>query len=73
MWWPGQAVCDHDLTSDMVLELQHKLVALGYDPGATDGLLGPKTLAALSEYQVEHGLASGAITIETAERLKILD
>ena len=68
-----QAVCDRDLTSDRVLELQKTLASLGYHPGELDGLLGPNTLSALSEYQVDHGLASGAITLETAERLGILD
>lgn len=68
-----QAVCDRDLTRDMVRELQEKLAALGYEPGELDGLPGPNTMSALSAYQVDHGLASGAITIETMEHLGLLD
>lgn len=68
-----QAVCDRDLTSDMVLVLQEELAGLGYNPGERDGLLGPQTITALSNYQIENGLASGAITVESAQRLGIID
>jgi len=68
-----QAVCDRDLTRDMVQEMQNKLLSLGYSPGKLDGLPGPDTLNALAEYQTENGLASGAVTIETAQRLGIID
>lgn len=68
-----QAVCDRDLTRDMVVILQQKLAGLGYNPGERDGLLGPQTISALSNYQIENGLASGAITVESAKRLGIID
>ncbi|WP_167373017.1 peptidoglycan-binding domain-containing protein [Marinobacter vinifirmus] len=68
-----QAVCDRNLTRDMVREMQEALVELGYDVGEIDGLPGPDTIDALTLYQVDNGLASGAITIETAERLGVLD
>ncbi|MGP9833554.1 peptidoglycan-binding domain-containing protein [Marinobacter sp. NSM] len=64
-----QAVCDRDLTRDMVRKLQSRLSQLGYNPGEQDGLPGPRTIDALSQYQIENGLASGAITIETMKRL----
>ncbi|MBJ6138612.1 peptidoglycan-binding domain-containing protein [Marinobacter litoralis] len=68
-----QAVCDRNLTSEMVLEMQQQLAELGYEPGEHDGLLGPATLDALTLYQKEHGLASGAITIETLEHLELME
>ncbi|WP_029652920.1 peptidoglycan-binding domain-containing protein [Marinobacter daepoensis] len=64
-----QAVCDHKLTRDMVREIQTRLVGLGYSTGELDGLPGPNTIDALTLYQIENGLASGAITIETMEHL----
>lgn len=64
-----QAVCDHKLTRDMVREIQTRLVGLGYSTGDVDGLPGPNTIDALTQYQIENGLASGAITIETMEHL----
>ncbi len=36
--------------------IQHRLVDLGYDVGATDGLLGPKTHSALRAFQTDRGL-----------------
>jgi peptidoglycan hydrolase-like protein with peptidoglycan-binding domain len=36
--------------------IQHRLVDLGYDVGATDGLLGPRTRAALRAFQADRRL-----------------
>lgn len=68
-----QAVCDRDLTRDMVRDVQNTLASLGYNPGEIDGLPGPQTIDALSQYQIENGLASGAITIETMKHLGLMD
>lgn len=68
-----QAVCDRELTRDMVRDIQSRLSRLGYKPGEIDGLPGPRTIDALSQYQIENGLASGAITIETVQRLGLMD
>ena len=35
---------------------QERLILAGFDPGPIDGVLGPKTQAALREYQAAHGL-----------------
>jgi hypothetical protein len=40
--------------SDMVLQV--RLHGLGYDPGPIDGVVGPRTRAALQRYQRDHGL-----------------
>lgn len=64
-----QTLCDEDLTEPVVQALQQQLLQQGYFPGQLDGLLGPKTLGALQHYQVDKGLASGALTLETLEAL----
>lgn len=40
----------------MVLRVQMALLARGYDPGALDGVLGPKTRTALELYQRDSGI-----------------
>lgn len=37
------------------LQVQHLLAYLGYDPGAADGVLGPKTKAAVYDFQQDFG------------------
>ncbi len=47
----------------IVLEVQVALQKAGYDPGSTDGVLGPLTREAISRYQKNHGLeVTGSIT-----------
>lgn len=36
--------------------LQKRLADLGYDPGPTDGVRGRRTIAAIREFQADHGL-----------------
>jgi Putative peptidoglycan binding domain/Peptidase family M23 len=44
-----------------VLGVQLALIALGYDPGAADGIDGPSTRAAVSAFQTDYGLAADGI------------
>jgi peptidoglycan hydrolase-like protein with peptidoglycan-binding domain len=39
-----------------VREIQQGLQRLGYNPGAADGRMGPKTAAAIRKYQQDNGL-----------------
>ena len=42
--------------SGMVRDIQAGLQRLGYDPGAADGRMGPRTSAAISKYEQDNGL-----------------
>lgn len=48
---PGRAVSDFN-----VAEVQRSLILLGYDPGPVDGVMGPKTAAAIDAFAREYGL-----------------
>jgi membrane-bound lytic murein transglycosylase B len=45
------------LSPDYVKSLQRELRRAGYDPGVTDGKMGPATRQALRRFQEAHGLA----------------
>ena len=52
------------------LDIQRRLVALGYDPGPLDGIRGRRTIAAVRAFQAAHGLAvDGIAGAETIGRL----
>jgi Tannase-like family of unknown function (DUF6351)/Putative peptidoglycan binding domain len=40
-----------------ITEVQQRLVASGYDPGSADGILGPRTRAAVIQFEKAKGLA----------------
>jgi N-acetylmuramoyl-L-alanine amidase len=61
-WRLGQralyyAVSD-PFTGDDVLQLQERLLEMGYDPGRTDGIYGQRTARAVAQFQREVGLDS---------------
>lgn len=61
------------LRGDDVAALQGRLGALGFDAGRDDGIFGPRTHAALTEFQRNMGLpvdgVCGPATIQALERL----
>jgi peptidoglycan hydrolase-like protein with peptidoglycan-binding domain len=60
------------LTKDQIQQIQERLKAEGVDPGPVDGVMSPRTEAALRQYQEKHGLTvSGAADEETLARLQI--
>jgi peptidoglycan hydrolase-like protein with peptidoglycan-binding domain len=67
----GQDVVSFDrLSVEQRRELQRKLQNEGHYRGNIDGILGPKTVGALHNFQAQEGLsASGALTMQTADRL----
>jgi peptidoglycan hydrolase-like protein with peptidoglycan-binding domain len=60
------------LTKDQIQQVQERLKVEGVDPGPVDGVMSPRTEAALRQYQEKHGLTvSGAADEETLRRLQI--
>lgn len=58
------------MTND-VLDLQRRLLALGFDPGPADGAMGPKTKRAVELFQIAEGLSvDGVAGPKTWARLR---
>jgi peptidoglycan hydrolase-like protein with peptidoglycan-binding domain len=56
---------------DLTRMVQQDLVALGYDPGNTDGEATTQTIVAISKFQAEHDLpVTGEVTPQLAGVLK---
>lgn len=53
------------LGHDDVREAQNQLIALGFDPGAADGQIGPATNAAAQQYDQSRG-GNGQVAIDSA-------
>ena len=58
------------LTPDEIRELQDKLKAAGFNPGAIDGTMGRQTRSAVREYAEARGLPNADATRELLARLK---
>jgi uncharacterized protein (TIGR02594 family) len=43
------------------LDIQRRLLALGYDPGPTDGVLGRRTIRAIRAFQLDAGLEKDGV------------
>jgi N-acetylmuramoyl-L-alanine amidase len=60
-------------TGDDVLQLQERLLEMGYDPGRTDGIYGQRTARAVAQFQREVGLdpdgSCGPQTLHALRRL----
>ena len=60
------------MASQDIKEVQEALKDKGHDPGAIDGVMGPRTQAALREFQSSQGLqATGTLNDETAQKLGV--
>jgi len=58
--------------AEQVKAVQQALKDKGHDPGEVDGKMGPKTQAALRDYQQKEGLkATGRVDGETASKLGV--
>ena len=57
------------LTPDEIRELQGKLKAAGFDPGAIDGVVGPQTRSALRNYAQSRSLQNAEATRDLLVRL----
>ncbi len=58
-------------TPEQVRKIQKALLHAGFNPGPADGIIGPKTMAALENFQKQKNLAVGHITKETLQALDI--
>lgn len=73
----GSAVIEDDATEvvtatpEIIRNLQQALLDAGYNPGPVDGISGPRTLAALEDFQKQNNLATGQITKETLRALGV--
>jgi peptidoglycan hydrolase-like protein with peptidoglycan-binding domain len=57
---------------DQVRKVQEALKDKGHDPGPVDGVMGPRTRAALKDFQKAEGLKdSGQLTKETLDKLNV--
>jgi len=66
--WPRE---DRALTRDERVELQRLLTEAGFDAGGVDGLMGPKTIAAVKAWQLAQGLVpDGYANPALLERLR---
>jgi peptidoglycan hydrolase-like protein with peptidoglycan-binding domain len=58
--------------SEQVKAIQQALKDQGHDPGDIDGIMGPKTQAALRDYQQKQGLkVTGRLDAETSAKLGV--
>ncbi|MDD2389765.1 MAG: peptidoglycan-binding protein [Desulfobacterales bacterium] len=64
-------LCKTNVTPQLVSKLQKALLSAGHNPGPIDGVIGPRTNAAIKSYQQTKQLATGALTYETIESLNI--
>jgi hypothetical protein len=65
------ALCEATVSREKILQLQQQLYQRGYYQGTPDGELGPKTRAALTHFQDDNQLASGAMTLESLQKLQL--
>jgi hypothetical protein len=58
-------------TPELIRNIQEALAERGFNPGAVDGKLGPRTLGALNSFQQENELTIGKINKETLRELGV--
>jgi hypothetical protein len=67
----GEKLAAPEPTRGLVWRVQQGLAASGLNPGPVDGLLGPRTRAAIADYRRAHGLpAAGGIDFELLDALQ---
>ena len=65
-------VCGGPLSRPAMARMQGSLAAQGYDAGPQDGIGRPQTYEALRRFQVDHRLAAGQVTVESARALGVV-
>jgi len=64
-------LCQTNMNKEVILKIQTALNKKDYNPGKIDGVMGRDTRIALDKYQRDNSLATGGITYETLNALKI--
>ena len=60
-------LCEINMTTSMIQDVQRALSKAGYTPGAIDGVLGSQTMNAVDRFQRARGLPTGGLTMDTEE------
>jgi len=66
-----EVLCETKMTTARIIAIQQALKAKGYDPGPVDDILGPRTRAALIQFQKDNGLPVGNLNMETLGALGV--
>lgn len=66
-----RVLCETNVTTDIIRDLQQALADEGFNPGSIDGVLGSDTLTAVRNYQEDNSLDTGGVTHETLKSLKV--
>jgi hypothetical protein len=67
-----EAPCPHQMTHEFISSVQRALAARGYFSGNVTGEMDPPTTAAIRKYQVERGVESAQLSLETARALGLI-
>lgn len=69
----GRQADNRRMSREDATEIQQRLILLGFDPGASDGVLGARTKAAIREFQHSNQLpADGYPSLGLLERLRLM-
>ena len=66
-----EVLCESDLTTARITQIQRALKAAGYKPGPIDNIFGSQTRAALTKYQRDNGLPVGRLDKQTLSALGV--
>jgi len=66
-----EVLCDKDVSSYTIRQIQSALSSRGYDPGPLDNVLGVRTKSALTKFQKDNNLPVGQLDFETLKALGI--
>jgi len=68
-WRP--ILCETNMTTTTISEIQRALKNAGHDPGPIDGIYGRLTSSAVKSFQQKNGMAVGGLTLATLTKLGI--
>jgi hypothetical protein len=66
-----EVLCQDQLTTDRIKQIQRALKENGYNPGPIDNIFGQQTKDALLQYQIDNELPQGNLNMETLQALGV--